>query len=567
MPTTAYSNPIQKILKVIQFEKNEISSIYFYAILNGLIQLSLPLGIQSIISFVLGGAISTSLILLICFVVIGVFLNGLVQVNQMKLIEKVQQKIFVRYSFQLTHSLPFIHLQKADAYYLPELTNRFFDVVTLQKGISKLLLDMPAATIQICFGILLLSLYHPVFIFFGISLLLVVFVILKLTGSKGMESSLRESDYKYEVAGWLEEMARVIHSFKFMRNPNFAVKKADDLLQGYLFYRTRHFKVLLFQYWTLIGLKLAITAAMLIAGCILLVNQQLNVGQFIAAEIVILMVIASVEKIVINLDTVYDTLTAVAKIAKLTQQTNEENGTTPLISENKAIAIQLENIQFSYSANSTAPVLKDISLDIKPAEKICLMGSGGSGKSTLLKLLSTIYTEFSGNYYLNGVALSKYDLASLRAAIGLQISHQDVIQGSLYDNIVMGNQDVPKQQISEIAGKIGLMPFLKRFPEGLETMVQPNGQSLSKSFKQKLLLLRAIIGQPRLLLLEDPFEGLQPDACAAIQQYILHEMPNTTLIVSTNNKDFAAQCNRIVLLSEGQISATGSFNQLQQLFQ
>ena len=89
-------NPVRKILKILRFQKKDITAIYFYAILNGLVQLSLPLGIQSIVSFVLGGAISTSIVVLIILVVVGVFLNGLFQVNQMKMIEKIEQQIFVR---------------------------------------------------------------------------------------------------------------------------------------------------------------------------------------------------------------------------------------------------------------------------------------------------------------------------------------------------------------------------------------------------------------------------------------------------------------------------------------
>ncbi|MFZ4058290.1 MAG: ABC transporter ATP-binding protein, partial [Ferruginibacter sp.] len=154
-------NALQRIFKVFKLDKSEISSIYFYAILSGLIQLSLPLGIQSIISFVLGGSISTSLVILIFLVVTGVFIAGLLQVNQMRLIEKVQQKIFVRYSFEFADRIPKLNLHEVDSYYLPELVNRFFDTISLQKGISKLLLDIPAASIQILFGLILLSFYHP----------------------------------------------------------------------------------------------------------------------------------------------------------------------------------------------------------------------------------------------------------------------------------------------------------------------------------------------------------------------------------------------------------------------
>ena len=343
-----FANPVRRILQVIKLEKNEISSVYFYAILNGLIQLSLPLGIQAIISFVLGGAISTSLVIMISLVVLGVFINGLLNVNQMRLIEKVQQKIFVRYSFEFAERIPKLNLQSVDSYYLPELVNRFFDTVALQKGISKLLLDIPAATIQIIFGLLLLSFYHPVFIFFGLVLILIISLILRFTSAKGMESSLRESDYKYGVAGWLEEMARVIKSFKFSRNTSLNIQRTDKLVTGYLTQRTIHFKILQWQYWSLVSFKVLITAAMLIVGSILLVNQQLNIGQFIAAEIIIITVINSIEKIIINLDTVYDVLTSVEKLGKITDKPLEEDGTIELPAENTGLAVEMNNVHFSY---------------------------------------------------------------------------------------------------------------------------------------------------------------------------------------------------------------------------
>jgi ABC-type bacteriocin/lantibiotic exporter with double-glycine peptidase domain len=160
-------NAIKKILSILKLEKKEITILYFYATLNGIIQLSLPLGIQSIISFVMASSISTSLILLIVFVIVGVFITGLIAVKQLQLIEKIQQKIFVKYAIQYADRIPNLDVKSVDSYYLPELVNRFFDTTTLQKGISKLLLDFPVATIQIVFGLLLLSFYHPVFISFG----------------------------------------------------------------------------------------------------------------------------------------------------------------------------------------------------------------------------------------------------------------------------------------------------------------------------------------------------------------------------------------------------------------
>jgi len=557
-----FANPVRRILQVIKLEKNEISSVYFYAILSGLIQLSLPLGIQSIISFVLGGAISTSLIVMIVLVVFGVFINGLLQVNQMRLIEKVQQKIFVRYSFEFAERLPRINLQKVDSYYLPELVNRFFDTAALQKGISKLLLDIPAATIQILFGLILLSFYNSVFIFFGVILVLIVYLILKLTSAKGMESSLRESDYKYAVGSWLEEIARALPSFKFSRTASLNIRNTDTLVTGYLTHRTIHFKVLLLQYWSLVAFKIAITASMLIVGSILLVNQQLNIGQFIAAEIVILLIIGSVEKLMVNLDTVYDVLTSVEKLGKLTDKQLEEDGNVDLIFENNGLSIDMNNVSFSYEDDNNNPILSHINLNIGSNEKICIMGATGSGKSSLLRVASGVYNNFSGNLFINNIPISNYRLESFRSQTGISLHNLDIFQGTLMENITMGSTEISAQEILKLAEKIGLKTFMLDLNDGLNTKIDPIGKKLSKNIIQKILLLRALVNHPRLVLMEEPFEGLSEIVKESIKDYLLNQTPNQTILISCNDEAFAANCDNVVYLEKGKVKAFGKWNDI-----
>ncbi len=559
-----FSNPVRRIMQVIKLEKNEISSVYFYAILNGLIQLSLPLGIQAIISFVLGGTISTSLVIMIALVVLGVFINGLLNVNQMRLIEKVQQKIFVRYSFEFAERIPRINLQSVDSYYMPELVNRFFDTVTLQKGISKLMLDIPAASIQIIFGLLLLSFYHPVFIFFGLILVLITYLILRFTSAKGMESSLRESDYKYGVAAWLEEMARVIKSFKFSRNNSLNIQRTDKLVIGYLTHRTIHFKILQWQYWSLISFKVVITAAMLIVGSILLVNQQLNIGQFIAAEIIIITVINSIEKIIVNLDTVYDVLTSVEKLGKIADKPLEDDGTIDLPVENAGLAVEMNNVHFNYD-DETLPVLNNINFTINSNEKVCIMGATGSGKSTLLRLMSGAYNNFHGNIFINGIQLSNYRLDSLRMQTGILLSQQDIFQGTLLENITMGNNNISPQHVIRLAEKVGLKVFFAELNDGLNTNIDPAGKRLSRNIVQKILLLRALVNHPRLILLEEPFDGISEAARTSVINYLLNETGQQTILISCNDENFAAKCDKVIYLEKGKVKAVGKWDEIKNI--
>lgn len=515
--------------------------------------MSLPLGIQSIISFVLGGAISTSLVLLVIVVILGVFLYGLLQVNQMKIIEKIEQRLFVRYSFQYAHIIPNLSSKEIDGYYLPELVNRFFDTVSLQKGIAKILLDMPAATIQILFGLILLSFYHPVFIFFGVLLLSILYLILRTTGNKGLETSIEESNYKYKVAGFLQELARVITTFKFSRNRELHIRKTDDYVNGYLNARTAHFRILLFQYWTLIIFKVLIVSAMLIIGGYLLVNQQLNIGQFIAAEIVILMVLGSVEKLIVNLDKVYDVLTSIDKINKVTDKPTERWGEVPFEGITAPLKISLKDVSFGYARDKE--VLHKVSLDLSAGEKVCIMGRENSGKSTLLRLLTGAFKEYGGSIMINGVPLGNYDVRTLRTNTGILVQMQDIFHGTLRENICTGDASITHFEMNELAEMVGLKPFIDQHAEGYELMLYPAGQHLSARVIKMILLMRALIHKPAILLLEEPWLGLEDENASKIQDYLLDYPADKVVVVVSNDEEFAARCHKVIEMEKGTVKS------------
>lgn len=543
MPTS--QSPVARILNLLRLERKEISAVYFYAILNGLIQLSLPLGVQAIIGYVLGASMRASLIVLIVLIVLGVLIAGIMQVNQMKIIEKIQQKLFVRYSFAFAEHIPKLDLKKTDSIYLPELVNRFFDIPVLQKSLSKILLEIPTATIQILFGLLLLSFYHPAFILFGTILIFLLWLILKYSGNTGLQTSLNESSYKYKVAGWLEEIARVIKSTKLAQTNDLHLRRTDEYVTNYLGAKNMHFKVLLFQYHILVIFKTVITAAMLIVGTLLLVNQQLNVGQFIAAEIVILLVLNSVEKMIINLASVYDTLTSVEKIAKLTDKPTEENGTMQLATTNNGITLEMNELSFSYT--NEKDILQNISLKINAGEKVCISGKDSSGKSTLLKLMAGAYTDFKGALLIDNVPLGNYELASLRSQTGVLLSQQDIFQGTVWENISLGNPNISMQTVIENATKVGLTDFIATLKNGYDTQLDPTGKRLPRNVVHKILLVRALAAKPRLLLLEEPWLNFEDRYRKQIIE-LLCAIENTTLIVVSNDEEFTKYCDQVITI-------------------
>jgi ATP-binding cassette, subfamily B, bacterial len=214
---TTISSALKKLNKLILSDKRDVFNVYLFAAVGGVISLSLPLGIQTIVSFVMAATLSTSIVVLVIIVIAGVFLNGFVQIRQMQVIERIRQKIFSRYTLEFADKIPRISLENMDNYYLPEVVNRFFDIASLAKSIEKLLIDIPTALMQIFLGLLLLSFYHPLFIAFSALIVFILIVILRVTSPRGFETSMLASDYKYQSGAWLEEVARSSKTFRYSK--------------------------------------------------------------------------------------------------------------------------------------------------------------------------------------------------------------------------------------------------------------------------------------------------------------------------------------------------------------
>ena len=206
--------PLKRFWRLLKPDAKEIRNVYIYSIFNGLINLSLPIGIQAIINLIQGGQVSASWIVLIIFVVAGIALSGIMSVNQLRITENLQQKIFTRAAFEFAYRIPKIKMERLYKHYAPELMNRFFDIVSVQKGLSKIIVDFSTASIQVLFGLILLSIYHPFFIIFSLVLVILVYFIFRYTAQRGLETSLEESKHKYKIAHQLEELARTFMTFK-----------------------------------------------------------------------------------------------------------------------------------------------------------------------------------------------------------------------------------------------------------------------------------------------------------------------------------------------------------------
>ncbi|PQJ23441.1 peptidase domain-containing ABC transporter [Tenacibaculum sp. SG-28] len=550
--TTKKMSPWKRFTGLLQLDRRDIRQIFYYAVFAGIVALSLPLGIQAIINLLQGAQITSSWIVLVALVTLGVAFQGGLQIMQIRILENIQQKIFMRSSFEFVYRFPKIKYTELVNYYPPELANRFFDTLTVQKGLSKILIDFPAAVLQIIFGIILLSFYHSFFIIYGILLLLLIYVVFKFTAKKGLETSLKESKSKYKVAHWIQEIARSLVSFKLSGNTSLAMQRNDELTTEYLQARESHFKILLTQFIQMIGFKVLVTAGLLVIGGLLVLNQQMNIGQFVAAEIIILLVISSVEKLIYVLETFYDVLTSLEKIGQVVDKKIEPSvGIDPFENEEN-FKIELEKVSFVSVRDKK--IINNINLSIKDKERILLTGKSGSGKTTLLKLIAGIHTPTAGSIYINNSSIKGIRLGSYRSKIGQVLPEQQTFEGTILENITFNNPEISRKRLNEVLEKLGLLPFIKEQTNGLQTVLSSQGKELSFSISKRILLARAIVHQPKLLLLKDPLEYFDPEEAKEIINYLTNDAQNWSIVIVTNNPLWKTKCSKTLVLNQGNLN-------------
>ncbi len=536
------------LFKYVTKEKKDVTNIYFYAILNGLVQLSVPLGIQSIVSFVMGATMATSIYILIAFVVLGTWLVGYFRLKVMQIIEKIQQKIFVEFSIAFAEKLPRVNLSSTRKYYLPELVNRFFDVQNLQKGISKILLEIPTALIQILFGILLLSFYHPWFLVFGALVVICVIIIFRFTMESGIKSSIEESDKKYEVASWLEDIAASIKTFKLNSKTEIHLKGVDERVVDYIDDRTSHFRVLVIQYKTIIAFKVIITLVMLVIGTYLLVNQQLNIGAFIATEIVVLSIMTAVEKLIISLESYYDVIAALAKLNKVTELPEEKIGEITFEEQNSGFCVEFRDVAFAFS--DFQKILDGVNFRINENTISVISGRLGSGKSLLLNMMTGFYDPTAGSVLFDKIPLKNIDKVALRNDIGMYLDDMTIIKGTVYDNIILGHRETTAEQILDIAEEMGIENFSSQFSNGFFTEISETDTEISYSAKKKILLLRAMAGRKRLLILEDPLDGMNEKFKTKMIEYLLKLKATTTIVIVSEDSALISVADQHLRIEE-----------------
>jgi ABC-type bacteriocin/lantibiotic exporter with double-glycine peptidase domain len=545
--------PFRRLLGLLRPETGDLWVVLLFAVGVGVFTLATPVVAMAVVNSVALGTLLQQLVVLCAALFVALALAGLLQFLQTVTVEYIQRRVFVRVADDLAHRLPRVDLRAFDRQHGPELVNRFFDVLTVQKAGATLLLDGVTVAIQILLGLVLLGFYDTYLLGFDLVLVACLIVLFFVLGRGAVRTAVRESIAKYAVAGWMEEVARHPVAFKTAGGPRLAREKTDALCREYLLARADHFRVLARQLGFALMLQAGANVALLAIGGVLVIRGDLTLGELVAAEIVVTLVVATFAKLYKQLEAYYDLLAAVDKLGHLIDLPLERDGGATHQPRTGGAAVAVHDVSFGYEGGHR-DVLSHLSLRLEPGERVALVGPNGAGKSTLADVLFGLRAPESGWVEIDGADLRSLRLDTLREHVAV-VKGVEAIEGTILDNVRMGRDDVTLADVQTALRWVGLLDAVMDLPDGLDTRLWTGGSPLSLGQANRLMVARAVVGQPRLLILDEALDHMDSDVRETVLPAVLGPDARWTVLIVTHSDEVARLCDRVVRMDRPGVAA------------
>jgi len=541
-----------RIFRLLRGEGRDIAVIFIYALGVGLCSLAIPVGVQALVNSVAFGVVLQPLVVITSLVGGVLLLSGILRILQLYVVEILQRRLVVRLSLMLAQRIPHVEFQLFQRKFGPEYVLRFMEVFSAQKIISTLLLDGMAVFFQVAVGLVLVSFYHPFFLAFAVVLTITILVLMIPLGLGGVRTGIRASDAKYEVMTWLQDLARLPIAFKSNRGDSFAIERADALVNDYLLWRSRHFHVLLRQITSAIGLQVIASTLLLGLGGWLVIQGQLTLGQLVAAELIVSVVLGGVSKLGSYLEKLYELCASVAKIDALFDLPYEKFTGSFFKPGQEPAALDIINLTLQHDSASS-PLFSDVSLRVAAGEKIAIWGENGSGKSSLADCIYRLAQNKGGRIEIDGHDVREIHPLELRSEVAL-VRGADIFHGTIEENLTLTSREsVSYERIREALEVVGLVEEVFGLANGLRTVLKGPIGILSRGQAERLMIARGILMSPRLMIIDGSLDGVDENKIAPLLEQLTGPRSPFTMIVLTHDRSVWKHFSRRLEIRSGKL--------------
>ncbi|WP_087145403.1 ABC transporter transmembrane domain-containing protein, partial [Crenothrix polyspora] len=410
---TSTHNPLDRLKLLISIEQHDIKTLLAYGIGIGLMSLATPVAVQALVNTISFGALFQPLLVLtlILFVLVA-FSNFLVGL-QFYVIDMLQRRLFVRLFGEAAYNLQQASYSLRDKQHLPELANRFLDVVTLQKTAAVLLMETLGYFLQTIIGMVLLAFYHPLLLAFDLFLITAIVFILFVLGKNGINAAIEQSKAKYDALAWLENLAANPILGKTEQGQAFLRQQTNGIALNYLDASAKHFRILSRQNTGALILHTLANTLLLGMGGWMVIDRQLSLGQLIAAELVVNAMIYGLTRLGKTLDNFYEMVASADKINYLLELPQDSvTGITP---QSKDSPYQVNVVDLSLPLNTDYDALIGFNLHLASGEQLVI--TEGADKSSLFDTLYGLRSPLTGHVSLDQQDLRDLNLRQLRKGV------------------------------------------------------------------------------------------------------------------------------------------------------
>ena len=538
---TEETTPLSRLFKLLQLEKKDIFVIVMLTFGAGFLALATPIAVQTLVNIVAMGNVVQPLIVVSLMLFLLLLLAGGLSLLEYYVVELIQRRIFVRNALQAAAQAQAMHVTVRDTQNPVELMNRFFDVSTVQKTSYQLLTRGLAAILQAIVGSFVLMFYS---VYFGLGVLilfLITWFIITIIGRVAVYSAIQESYAKYDVAAWLETIGRNLNMFKFGSSQAYAMQRADELASNYLDRRKKHFATLLKQNMMGTFIYALAGTVMLGLGGWLVMKGQINLGQFVAAELIIFGVLSAFLTFINKLEYFYDLLAGLDKLGVIQDLPSERQGGHSL------------KVTQAYSVEANKVLLpnflrqSEINLRLASGENLAILAEDDGAKTILAELLVGLRNPLSGVVKINDSDIRQLDLSSMRHHVAF-IGHVEILEESILANLTLQHPETSLNEVNSILNALGLADAIAALPNGLDAVLLPTGVSITHTQARMLMIARALLMKPHLIVVDSLLDGLHGDALNKACSSLQSSQNGWSLIVITSIGDIASRFNTVLEL-------------------
>lgn len=535
--------PFRRFIALLKPEAKDIRAILIFSIIIGLLSLTLPLAVEAVVNTIAYGRSLQPLIVLSLIVLVFLGFRAGLSVLMTVVTEIIQRKLFVRTVEDLAYRLTRVPLSTWKKYHGPELVNRFFDIVNVQKVTAKLLLETLMLGLQTVIGLSVLAFYHPFLLGYDIGLLVIMTIVLWFIGRGAVKTAKDESQLKYETAAWLQEIVRHPTTFKFNGGLGYAINRADELTAQYINHRQSHFRILIKQISFAMIMQVFAATVLLALGGYLVIEQEMTLGQLVAAELIVTVILGSFAKLGKDLESYYDLMASVDKLGKLFDLPVEQVDKLQVIRDAGADGVSLVNMKLDGQTPQSANV------DFRAGQTYAIYGGSELQRGKLTEVLVGQIKPKSGHVLLDDYRVDAISAESLQEKISL-IREIELFEGTVDENLRMGRENIGSAKVNDIVSRLGMRKVLDILDEGYATRVSICGFPLSQGDAIRLVLARALIAKPGILFVDGLFDRLSDDDTEDVLSRLESFTADTTIIVSTGRKSIARWASQTLDLQD-----------------